>query len=276
MLPEIQKRFTRAILSSDAPVPAPRALLVFAHPDDETIALGARIDRFDDGLLVLITDGAPRNEDDRKQHGFSSLDDYRTERFRELNRTLDVAGAFLGRKCLGIPDQEASTHLVEITHLLAGIIKEFEPEVVFTHAYEGGHPDHDACAFAMHHAVSITPASAPLIIECALYHAGPNGIETNSFLPAPENHTVVTEMLTREEQLRKRAMFDCFATQLQTLRQFDMTVERFRVAPRYDFTRPPHLPPVLYDRFPWGMTSRRFCELAQEAEEQLGTTEVAA
>ena len=42
--------FERAI--SPAPAPVPRSLLVFAHPDDETIALGARLANFGDAHMV--------------------------------------------------------------------------------------------------------------------------------------------------------------------------------------------------------------------------------
>lgn len=35
-----------------------RTLLVFAHPDDKTVALGARLGRFDAAHFVHVTDGA--------------------------------------------------------------------------------------------------------------------------------------------------------------------------------------------------------------------------
>ena len=36
-------------------------MIVVAHPDDETIGMGAQLCRFRDALLVQVTDGAPRD-----------------------------------------------------------------------------------------------------------------------------------------------------------------------------------------------------------------------
>jgi N-acetylglucosamine malate deacetylase 2 len=109
----------------------------------------------------------------------------------------------------------------------------------------------------------------PAIIECAFYHAGPNGIETGVFLPPPLPAVEVAYPLSAEEQRRKQALIACFATQQKTLEYFPTTHESFRIAPAYDFTQPPHRPPVFYDGFPWGMRSLEFCELASKAERAL-------
>ena len=46
-----------------------RVMIVVAHPDDETIGMGAQLNRFDDALLVQVTDGAPRDGRDAAAHG---------------------------------------------------------------------------------------------------------------------------------------------------------------------------------------------------------------
>jgi hypothetical protein len=88
-------------------------------------------------------------------------------------------------------------------------------------------------------------------------------------LPAPQPTVHCDFRLTESEQRRKRARMDCFISQRETLRGFPLDWERFRIAPAYDFRKPPHPPPLLYDRYPWGMTSHRFSQLAHEAEEFL-------
>ena len=263
-----------ATASQGTPVPMPKAVLVFAHPDDEGIALGGRMGRFQDAHFVHVTDGAPRNEQDSRAHGFASLEEYRNARANEFRRSLETAGLHdPSYECLGIPDQEASLQLQQLTRRLFQILYERRPDVIFTHPYEGGHPDHDACAFTVHHAVALLPTAhgsqLPLIIEGASYHAGANGMETGRFLQHPSGGHEVIYQLSPEERQRKQALVECFSTQKEVLSCFKVEEERFRIAPEYNFRKPPHTGQVSYDQFPWGMTSQRFCELTIEAENAL-------
>lgn len=251
----------------------PRSMVVFAHADDETIALGARMERFRGAQFIHVTDGAPLNEEDSRAHGFQSLDDYREARATELKTMFRQAGLDdVSCVSLSFRDQEASLSLAEITRQIAQQIAAREPEIIFTHPYEGGHPDHDACAFAVHHAVEMNRARGggrPLILEAPFYHAGLNGFESGSFLRLDGWMPDISYELSEEERERKRKLIACFATQSETLKGFDDAWERFRIAPVYDFTRPPHKGKLLYEHYPWGMTAERFCELAAEAEAEL-------
>lgn len=254
-------------------LPMPRTVLVFAHPDDEVVALGARLGRFKRACFVHVTDGAPRNQRDSQAHGFRELDDYRQAREQELGAALAMAGLWEApRKRLMIPDQEAALRLAWLTKQIGAIFAGQRPEVVVTHPYEGGHPDHDACAFATRHAANLWRAqgeAAPVLVEAVFYHATLEGVEAGSFAEGAEQTERVEYALTAEERRRKRALLDCFVTQRETVSGFPMEYERFRIAPQYDFGRPPNEGRVLYDRYPWGMTSERFCHLAREAEEEL-------
>ena len=261
----------RAIAPEGDGSPMPRAVALFAHYDDEMIAIGARFRRFANAHFVHVTDSAPRNEEDSRACGFASLAEYRAGRENEFRSALNAAGlSDLSYDCLGIPDQGVSLCLAELPFRILRILDEYEPEVIFTHPYEGGHPDHDACAFGVHHAASLRKKRnmpGPLIIEAAFYHSGFNGIETGSFLPTDPPSEEVCFLLSPEEQRRKRGLLACFATQQQTLKYFRVEHERFRIAPHYDFQKPPHAPPVFYDSYSWGMDSHRFSQLAQEAEQ---------
>jgi N-acetylglucosamine malate deacetylase 2 len=251
---------------------APNAMVVVAHPDDETIALGARLSRFKTARFIHVTDGAPRNQFDSSSHGFRNLDEYREARRRELHRALGLAEIPNDRLlCFGIPDQEVGFHLDEITRSLACLVEHWQPEVIVSHPYEGGHPDHDACAFAVHRAAAIAAIErerSVLIVEGAFYHLAANGIRTESFLPSAQEVEQVAYCLNPEEQRRKRDLLACFATQRETLKLFPLVTERFRTAPQYDFSSPPQQP-TLYDQRDWGMTSARFCGLVREAEQSL-------
>ncbi|WP_263418604.1 PIG-L deacetylase family protein [Terriglobus albidus] len=251
----------------------PRALLVFAHPDDETIGLGARLENFLSSRLIHVTDGAPRNEQHYRDCGFATREEYRTARQHELNQALRVAGvAKMHHECLEVPDQEASLHLVDLTGKILWLLRQDKPEVLFTHPYEGGHPDHDACAFVVHCAIQQMRNEGyryPVIVEPAFYHQGPHGIETGCFLPDGNDTPEVLYRLTSDERQHKRELFACFATQQETLKYFPLQHEAFRIAPEYDFAEPPHRGRVFYDQFSWGMTPRHFCELAQAARREL-------
>ena len=45
---------------------AERAMVIVAHPDDETIGAGARLGGFREALVVHVTDGAPRSGEDAR------------------------------------------------------------------------------------------------------------------------------------------------------------------------------------------------------------------
>jgi len=254
-------------------VPMPSAMVVVAHADDETIALGGRMGRFHEAHFVHVTDGAPRNEQVSRACGFSTLADYRRARASELTAMFAKAGLErVSRSDLNIPDQEAALNLVEIVCQLQRHIRHHQPEIIFTHPYEGGHPDHDACAFAVHHAVGLhreQGGKRPLILEAPFYNAGPKESGRGAFLDVAMSMPEVKYELSPAERERKQTLIACFATQRETLKGFYGSTERYRIAPMYDFTRPPHRGHVLYDHYPWGMTSDRFCELAEKAETKL-------
>jgi LmbE family N-acetylglucosaminyl deacetylase len=282
-----------AKLAARRPV-AERVVIVAAHPDDETIGLGAQLCRFEDALLVHVTDGAPRDGRDAAAYGFASLRDYAAARRAELVAALIAGGAErLRTLCLGIVDQEAMRHLADLTHRLRDLFERERPQAVITHAYEGGHPDHDSAAFAVRAACYLM-APPPEIIEMALYHRRDGHIVSGEFLPAASRRKpgptdlpvetltsgsrlspgreirCVTVELKEEELRRKQRMIDCFTTQRWLLTQLDATVERLRIAPDYDFRAPPHSGELHYETLGWGITGADWRRAAVEALTEFG------
>ena len=51
--------------------------------------------------------------------------------------------------------------------------------------------------------------------------------------------------------------------------RLDFDAERFRPAPNYDFTRPPHAGQLFYEKFNWGMTGEQWRALAGRALQRL-------
>ncbi len=252
---------------------APKLLVVLAHPDDETIAVGGRMEHLRDTRFVLVTDGAPRDGADAAAQGFATAEAYAAIRARELAGVLRHAGlppAALSPVTLEgkrIPDKQARECLASLARAMATQIEEFQPDAVLTHPYEGGHPDHDACAFAVHHALQLTGLAVP-VIEAPFYHRGPQGFTTGVFLDGDPG---VEAILSPEQSANKRARLGLYASQAQTLANFGAQTERYRTAPAYEFTQPPHTGRLNYEDFGWGMSGEAFCARASDAQRELET-----
>lgn len=242
-------------------------LLAAAHPDDEVIGAGAHLAGFRDLHIVHASDGAPRELSYARACGFARREEYACARRRELLEALALAGIAPGRaSSAGFVDQELALHLAELARFLADALRGAGAGVVLTHPYEGGHPDHDATAFAVHAACALVDSGAPEIWEFSSYHNGNGAMEVFEFLGAPG----LTVVLSPQQRELKRRMYGCFRSQREVLQYFPIGTERFRPAPRYEFSRPPHAGPLYYEHFDWGMTSERFCTLARTALAELG------
>lgn len=249
-----------------------RVVFVVAHPDDEVIgAGGSLLSHFRESHVVHVTDGAPTNMVDAQQAGFETRSDYAQARRQEAVAALALAGVAEDRIIeLRVADQQSSYQLVHIASRLAELFDKLKSELVITQPYEGGHPDHDATAFAVHYARTLLDenATAPQLFEMTSYHLREERVVYSDFLPH-DGFSPLTFALTDPQKNLKRRMFDCFQTQREVLRWFPIEVERFRPAPAYDFTQPPHAGRLHYELFNWGVTKDDWLRLARQASEFL-------
>jgi LmbE family N-acetylglucosaminyl deacetylase len=248
------------------PIEAHNVAVAIAHPDDETVGCGALLSRLEGASIILVTDGAPRNLVDAQTYGFAGAADYAAARLTEMRAALAIAGfapdALLP---LDFADQEAALNLVSLVMRLTDICTARGIRVLLTHAYEGGHPDHDAAAFAVHCVARMLAASQPiLVIEMPFYRLGENGPVYQRFQPDREK-IQITIPLDEEERARKARMIAAYATQRRVLEPFPTDLERFRPAPAYDFSALPNDGRLLYERYDWGMDGTRWCALARSA-----------
>jgi len=252
---------------SRAPIPAADVAIVVAHPDDETIGCGAQLRRLLGAKLIFVTDGAPHNSDDARSHGFSSSDAYASARARELGAVLaqvDVPERNVIK--LGFFDQAAALQLTDLTRTIYCLLSAHGVRIVLTHAYEGGHPDHDAAAFAVHATAALARrgGSTVAVVEMPFYRAEGARAVMQRF-DRRSDRPICTIRLKRHERKLKRRMMEAYATQRQTLAPFGVWTEQFRPAPDYDFTRLPNEGCLLYERYPWGVTGERWLGLVRDA-----------
>ncbi len=259
-------------------------MLLAAHPDDEVIGAGGQYAAMGRLELVHLTDGASSHKTAWKR-GWLSRGRYAAGRLRESMRAASLSGVAASATGLGARDGGASLSLLAAVDKLVRLLRASRPDLVLTHAYEGGHPDHDAAAFVAKAACARVPGVQ--LWEMTGYHAAaaseePNvtgsvgtvAIETGRFL-APAAPVVPPEIaiaLDAQASQLKRRMLDCFASQRHVLAMIapDLSAERFRPAPPYDFRVPPHAGVLLYEAQEWvRCNGAQWRALADEASQKL-------
>lgn len=230
---------------------AERVAIVVAHPDDETLFCGALLARLDDAVLIHVTDGAPADMDDARRLGFATRDSYAAARAVELDAALAALGFRGERRGYGVPDKAAVHHLAAIEHRLRTDLA--GAAVVVTHPYEGGHPDHDACALAV-----ARTASAPIVeFACYCQHEGERHFAR--FWPGPPDRS---RAIAPVEAARIEAALTAHASQASVFGEWRPVTECWRAAPAYDFAAPPPGEAALYDGFGWALTSAAWRDVA--------------
>ncbi len=108
------------------------------HPDDQELGMGGTIARLAEQghrvLLVDVTNGEPTP--------FGDPETRRTEAAAAANILGGIRGP-LPRVCLGLPNRTVE-HTLDARRLVAGVIRAWQAEVLFTTFPVDAHPDHRA------------------------------------------------------------------------------------------------------------------------------------
>ena len=243
-----------------------RLAVLAAHPDDETIGASCLLSHLSEPMVVYLTDGAPRDTRFWSPAVRGSRIEYAAIRQTEAKRALAHAGiserqiVFLG----GV-DQEAIFEVCNLARSLVEVLEAYRTEVLLTHAYEGGHPDHDAAALIASMACSRTEQKKrPELLEMTSYHARRGQCVTGEFLH-PDLATEIRFELAGEDHMRKRQMIGEYVSQRLVLENFPLEAERIRPALAYDFSKPPHEGKLWYECMGWPLEGKRWRELAVSA-----------
>jgi LmbE family N-acetylglucosaminyl deacetylase len=239
----LKRKGTRTLrIERSVPIePFCRPLIFVAHPDDETLACGGLLQRLPASLVVFATDGAPAGYGlERKFGSMKCFAELRIqEAFRALGYVPQSSSKWLTRPDGSyFNDGHLFEELPEAATCLYAIAKSFSPDAILSHAYEGGHLDHEACSFlAMHIGVALSLRR----FEFPLYWLDPQGKvvlqQFRDISPAVEAggsesalaRTIEWQLSESEIQCKKRMMAEYF-TQKGTVSTFAPGAERIRPA----------------------------------------------
>jgi len=108
-------------------------LIVGPHPDDQELGMGGTIARLAEQghnvLLLDMTNGEPTPYGDPET------------RAKEAEAAAKILG--VKRRTLTMPNRMVM-HSIESRHMVAGVIREHQAQMVFTPFFEDAHPDHIA------------------------------------------------------------------------------------------------------------------------------------
>jgi LmbE family N-acetylglucosaminyl deacetylase len=157
-------------------------------------------------------------------------------------------------------------------------VRQFKPSFIITHAYEGGHPDHDTAVVVARVGAEIAArqtGNPPELLEMTGYHAVEGTRVTGQFLTGPrlaakDIEPAVEIKMSIEERRRKARMLGCYVSQWHVLSGIPLEPERLRPAPLYDFTRPPHEGTLWYETLGWPLSGARWRELAAQVLAEFG------
>lgn len=190
-----------------------RTVGIFAHPDDEILALGGALQSMPSVDLVIATDGAPPWVSNPVAHG--------AMRRSESERALLLTGMAHRLHWLAFQDQGLAASAFPLLSALCDHVA--HARTIYTHAFEHGHPDHDALCLVVHAAARrFNPDTE--IIECPLYRN-----EVGQLVISAWDTDATT--LSPAVSTLKREMIACFQSQQNFLVRFPEEREVFRRAP---------------------------------------------
>jgi LmbE family N-acetylglucosaminyl deacetylase len=210
-----------------------RILLVGAHPDDIVLAASSILAQATDVYCAIVTSGARRDDP-------SSL---ALVRRAEEIQAMSVFGIGADRlHFLDIFDQDCHNKLDTLISGLISLMRELRTDLVITHDYEQGHPDHDASAFC------VAMAADRCGIACyvyPLYHRINGEVKFCSF--REETADTITHRLSEGDLALKSRALSAYRSQQGVIKDFPLASESFRSLRTVDWRKTEE---TVYQRIP--------------------------
>jgi LmbE family N-acetylglucosaminyl deacetylase len=207
-----------------------QAAFISPHPDDVELCCGILIRRFlRKGTLVryvCVTDGAPKADildtTPRPPRQNYDRDAYKSVRRAETSSALGILGVPHSEiTFLDYPDLETASHVSDLVAEFGNILPTVD--AVFCCPFEGGHPDHDICRFALAIASATTKYSGAVFEYASYNHLGYQIFSD----PIPPSFTLVA---TAEERCLQQRLAGVFISQEDEPQQFRVDRQLFRAA----------------------------------------------
>lgn len=207
--------------------PIAKTLVLAAHPDDETIACAGLLQRATNALVVFAVDGAPPCY--RFERRFGSLRNYSDLRFREAAAALAAIPHCSFRRLTRqdgswFVDQHLFLEMPQAFLSLCRIAREFSPHLIVSHAFEGGHLDHDACHVLAKRAAIVLGVQT---LEFPLYWKTPHHGDRFQEFRDPRGEELSLGLSGHELEVKRRMLAEYKSQRGLTL-VFQPQVERFR------------------------------------------------
>lgn len=168
--------------------PKQRIMAIGAHPDDVEIGCGGILighrNSGDDIAILTLTGG----------HCGGDIN----TRIREATQAADILGATLIME--NLEDTKISEG-AETIQVISDAIREFQPDVVYTHSRHDAHQDHRNC----HHATLVSARSVPIL------HSYQSPSATIQFMPS--RFVNISKTLAEKQEL-----ISCYRTQTEKCR----------------------------------------------------------
>ncbi|MBU0981303.1 PIG-L family deacetylase [Patescibacteria group bacterium] len=232
---------------------AQRPVAIYAHPDDEVIGCSYAIYALRDRIHCLfVTDGMPL-QSECPEYYFPHTDYTYGESYIQMRRSEAVAAlsalGFIDNErlhFLGFTDGGLAEEYETFRNALKKLLESIKPDLIITHAYEGGHIDHDLTCAAVW---ELTGGENVWICETPIYSVHGGKIRHNHRLErhndwGVEEHTCESKKRAFEEYPSQQIDLCYFETQRPEIYAF---CERLR-GNVDDFQHFPNGGEMLYER----------------------------